>query len=163
MKKEIVTKEDLLKVIDLFEEIQITYWLDGGWGVDALVGKQTRHHRDIDINYDANETERLLDTLIKVGYQVETDWMPVRAELYHPELGYLDIHPFIIEEDGSCKQSDLEGGFYNIDAKYFGQTIFEGRKIPCISIEGQKVFHSGYELRESDIHDLKCLEELSSN
>lgn len=163
MKKEIVTKEDLLKVIDLFEEIQITYWLDGGWGVDALVGKQTRNHRDIDINYDANETERLLDTLIKVGYQVETDWMPVRAELYHPELGYLDIHPFIIEADGSCKQSDLEGGFYNIDAKYFGQTIFEGRKIPCISIEGQKVFHSGYELRKSDIHDLKCLEELSSN
>lgn len=136
MKKEIVTKEDLLKVIDLFEKIQITYWLDGGWGVDVLVGKQTRNHRDIDINYDANETERLLDTLIKVGYQVETDWMPVRTELYHPELGYLDIHPFIIEADGSCKQSDLEGGFYNIDAKYFEQTIFEGRKIPCISIEG---------------------------
>ena len=30
--KEITTKEDLMKVIELFENTGITYWLDGGWG-----------------------------------------------------------------------------------------------------------------------------------
>ena len=32
-RKEITTKEDLMKVIELFENTGITYWLDGGWGV----------------------------------------------------------------------------------------------------------------------------------
>ncbi len=41
-RKEITTKEDLMKVIELFENTGITYWLDGGWGVDILAGKQTR-------------------------------------------------------------------------------------------------------------------------
>ena len=35
-RKEITTKEDLMKIIELFESIGITYWLDGGWGVDIL-------------------------------------------------------------------------------------------------------------------------------
>ena len=38
-RKEITTKEDLMKVIELFENTGITYWLDGGWGVDILAGK----------------------------------------------------------------------------------------------------------------------------
>ena len=59
-RKEIITKEDLMKVIELFENTGITYWLDGGWGVDILAVKQTRIHRDIDINFDAQHTEKLL-------------------------------------------------------------------------------------------------------
>ena len=47
-RKEITTKEDLYKVIELLEKTGITYWLDGGWGVDILAGKQTISHRDID-------------------------------------------------------------------------------------------------------------------
>ena len=57
-RKEITTKEDLMKVIELFENTGITYWLDGGWGVDILAGKQTRIHRDIDINLSAYRHEQ---------------------------------------------------------------------------------------------------------
>ena len=39
-RKEITTKEDLIKVIELFENMGITYWLDGGWGVDILVANR---------------------------------------------------------------------------------------------------------------------------
>ena len=38
-RKEITTKEDLMKVIELFENNGITYLLDGGWGVNILTGK----------------------------------------------------------------------------------------------------------------------------
>lgn len=54
-KKEITTKEDLAFVIALLENADITYWVDGGWGVDLLAGKQTREHRDIDINFDSKQ------------------------------------------------------------------------------------------------------------
>ncbi|BDF10015.1 hypothetical protein CE91St49_34450 [Emergencia timonensis] len=50
-RKEATTKEDLMTVIGILENAGITYWIDGGWGVDILAGKQTRTHRDIDINY----------------------------------------------------------------------------------------------------------------
>ena len=143
-RKEITTKEDLMKVIELFENTGITYWLDGGWGVDILAGKQTRIHRDIDINFDAQHTEKLLNVLLNLGYKIDTDWKPVRIELYSDELGYLDIHPFVLNEDGTSKQADLEGGWYEFEKDYFGSVFFEGKTIPCISLKGQKVFHSGY-------------------
>ena len=89
-----------------------------------------------------------------------TDWRPVRIELYHPELSYVDIHPFVINDDGTAKQADLEGGWYEFEADYFGSAVFEGRTIPCISAKGQKVFHTGYELREVDKHDIRNIDHL---
>lgn len=160
MKKEIAGREDLFAVLDFMEDLDIIYWLDGGWGVDALAGKQTRAHRDIDIDFDSRHTDRLLSALFAAGYQIEVDWRPVRIELCHPERGYLDIHPFILAEDGTAKQADLEGGWYVFEAGYFGRTVFAGRNIPCISAEGQKVFHTGYEPREVDMHDMKIIERI---
>lgn len=94
------------------------------------------------------------------GYCIVTDWRPVRIELYHTEMSYIDIHPFLLSENGTAKQADLEGGWYEFEANYFGKAIFEGRSIPCISAEGQKIFHTGYELREIDKHDISNIEKL---
>ena len=160
-RKEVTTKEDLMIVINLLENADITYWLDGGWGVDALAGKQTREHRDIDINFDAQQTEQLLDLLLEYGYEVDTDWAFIRIELYSEKYGYLDIHPFVLNEDGTAKQATLEGDWYEFEKDVFGSTIFEGKTIPCISLEGQKLFHTAYELRDKDIHDIAILKDIS--
>ena len=128
-RKEITTKEDLIKVIELFENMGITYWLDGGWGVDILAGKQTRIHRDIDINFDAEYTEKLLNILMDLGYKIDTDWRPIRIELYSDKLGYLDIHPFVLNDDGTSKQAALGGGWYEFEKDYFGSAFFEGKTI----------------------------------
>ena len=48
MGKNNVTEKHLFYILDLLKDLQITYWLDGGWGVDVLTGKQQREHRDID-------------------------------------------------------------------------------------------------------------------
>lgn len=157
-KKETVTTDDLFQVLDLLDHMNMSYWLDGGWGVDVLAGQQTRSHRDVDINFDAQYTDQLLSVLKDVGYEIVTDWSPVRIELYHPQLSYIDIHPFTLGENGTAKQADLEGGWYEFDADLFGSAVFQGRTIPCISIKGQMLFHTGYELRDSDKHDIKVLE-----
>jgi hypothetical protein len=42
----------LPEVVDVLERLDragVPVWLDGGWGVDALVGRQTRPHRDLDL------------------------------------------------------------------------------------------------------------------
>ena len=160
-RKEITTKEDLMTIINLLENANIKYWIDGGWGVDILAGKQTRNHRDIDVNFDAQHTEKLLNLLFEYGYKIDTDWKPVRIELYSEKYGYLDIHPFILNEDGTSKQADLEGGFYEFEKDFFSNAIFEGKTITCISLKGQKIFHSGYELRDKDKQDIAVLESIS--
>lgn len=160
-RKELTTKEDFITVVSLLEHAGIPYWVDGGWGVDLLAGKQTRAHRDIDINFDAQYTEKLLTLLFSYGYEVDTDWKPVRIELYSEAYGYLDIHPFVLNQDGTAKQADLEGGWYVFEKDLFGAAVFEGKTIPCISVKGQKRFHSGYDLREKDKHDIAILARLS--
>lgn len=159
-RKETTSSEDLLTVIRILEDANIIYWIDGGWGVDILAGKQTRPHRDIDIDYDSRCTEKLLAILVNYGYEIDTDWSPVRIELYSERLGYLDIHPFILNDDGTSKQADLEGGYYEFKAEYFGEGTFEGEIIPCISAIGQKIFHTGYELREVDKLDIAIINRL---
>ena len=158
MDKGMVSKESLIEVLNLLEDLDVKYGVDGGWGVDILTGKQNRNHRDIDIDFDSEFEEVLLAALKNKGYKITTDWSPSRVELHHPELGYLDIHPLIINESGGAKQANPYGGWYHFEANWFSCSLFEGRVIPCISAEAQKLFHSGYELREVDMIDIKNLE-----
>lgn len=161
MKKETTSQEDLMTVITILEEAGITYWVEGGWGVDILAGKQTRTHRDIDLDVDTRYIGKLLELLARHGYVMDTDLAPVRMELYSEKLGYLDLHPFILKEDGTCKQADFEGGYFEFEADFFGFGVLDGKTIPCISAKGQKAFHTGYELREVDQQDLEILKQLN--
>ncbi|WP_050697177.1 nucleotidyltransferase domain-containing protein [Anaeromassilibacillus senegalensis] len=158
--QESTSKENLFEIVELLGHLNIQYWIDGGWGVDLLLGKQSRIHRDVDVDYDSLHTKRLLNALKEKGYAITTDWSPTRIELFHPALGYIDIHPLVICEDGSAKQAGLHGDWYEFQSEWFTSTVFEGREIPCISAQAQKLFHSGYELREVDRIDLKNLETL---
>ncbi|MGA1371782.1 MAG: nucleotidyltransferase domain-containing protein, partial [Pseudomonadales bacterium] len=37
----------------------VDIWIDGGWAVDALVGRQTRPHNDLDIAVEARHVGSL--------------------------------------------------------------------------------------------------------
>ena len=108
-KKSTVVINSFLKVIDMMTELKIRYWVESGWGIDVLIGKQTREHRDIGIDFDADYEDLLISKLESIGYRITTDLRPTRAELYHPTHGYIDIHPFVIGENGDIKQAIPEG------------------------------------------------------
>ena len=42
-------EEDAAGLLDALAERGIDVRLDGGWGVDALLGRQTREHNDLDL------------------------------------------------------------------------------------------------------------------
>jgi len=44
-----MTANDAVELYKLFYQHRITVWIDGRWGVDALLGHQTRKHDDLDI------------------------------------------------------------------------------------------------------------------
>lgn len=67
-KRTLADKESFLLIIDLLNELQIKYWVEGGWGIDLLLGKQTREHRDIDIDFDASDESVLMEKLLEHGF-----------------------------------------------------------------------------------------------
>jgi lincosamide nucleotidyltransferase A/C/D/E len=54
-----MTVADVDWYLDLFDRLGIGVWIDGGWGVDALLGEETRPHQDLDIIVQQVDVPRL--------------------------------------------------------------------------------------------------------
>ena len=50
--------QDVLEIVAYLDAAGVRVWLDGGWGVDALLGEQTRPHKDLDIVVEQGSTNR---------------------------------------------------------------------------------------------------------
>jgi hydroxymethylpyrimidine pyrophosphatase-like HAD family hydrolase len=44
-----MTVRDVIEIVQLLNQHHIEFYVDGGWGIDALLGKQTLPHADLDI------------------------------------------------------------------------------------------------------------------
>jgi hypothetical protein len=49
LKRMTMTAADVVEILGWLRAASAEVWLDGGWGVDALVGEQTREHKDLDL------------------------------------------------------------------------------------------------------------------
>ena len=151
---------EVLAVLAALRAVGCRFWLEGGWGVDALVGRQTRAHRDVDVDFDATREGAVLDALAALGYSIQTDWRPTRVELAAPGRGWVDLHPLVANSDGSARQRALDGGWHEFHRSWFTTGTLAGERVPCVSVQAQRVFRSGYELRPVDHHDLTELDRL---
>lgn len=151
---------EVLGVLDDVRAVGCRFWLEGGWGVDALVGHQTRPHRDLDLDIDSDFEEEVLRVLRRLGYHIESDWRPNRMELVAPGRGWVDLHPLAIDDEGNARQAALGGGWHEFPRSFFATGHLGQTAVPCVSLEAQRRFHSGYQLREVDRHDLAILRQL---
>ena len=60
--------ETVIYLYQLFNTYHIKIWLDGGWGVDALLEEQTRLHGDLDIVVEERNVKKLMTLLQSVDY-----------------------------------------------------------------------------------------------
>lgn len=155
-----MTLEQLLIVLAAIRGVGCRFWLEGGWGVDALVGHQTRPHRDVDLDVDAAFESDVLAALADLGYVIDTDQRPNRVELAAPGRGWVDVHPFVIDGRGNARQAAQGGGWHHVPASFFAMGRLGDVPVPCFTVEAQRVFHSGYELRDIDRRDLATLDHL---
>ena len=136
-------------------------WVGGGWGVDALAGRQTRPHRDLDLAVDVTSStlDHVIDALAGRGYTVETDWRPVRVELAAPGSRWADVHPLTFDERGVGQQANAAGQApFVYPPAGFARGNIGGRPVDCLSVAQQLTFHSGYSPRAHDLLDVALLE-----
>ena len=140
------------------------FWVGGGWGVDALAGRQTRPHRDLDLAVDVTRStlDQVIDALAGRGYAVETDWRPVRVELSAPASRWVDVHPLAFDEHGVGHQANAAGQApFVYPPEGFARGDIGGRPVDCLSVAQQLTFHSGYSPRAHDLLDIALLEAMN--
>jgi lincosamide nucleotidyltransferase A/C/D/E len=64
-----MTAEDALEILGWLSAADVDVWLLGGWGVDALVGEQTRDHKDLDLMVRDEHVSRMSDVLNEHGFR----------------------------------------------------------------------------------------------
>lgn len=154
--------DQVVALLEALDDRRVRHWVGGGWGVDALVGRQTREHRDLDLMVDAQRCDEVVRSLLEDGFVAETDWLPVRLEVAHPGGRRVDVHPLVLAADGSGVQEGLDGATFEYPADCFTTGTVAGRRVPCLTAEQQVLFHTGYDPCEQDLHDLALLAALGS-
>ena len=146
------------RVLDALDARSVRCWVAGGWGVAALVGRQSRPHRDLDLVIDHEDLDTCRSVLEGLGYTVATDWLPTRIELALPPDAWVDVHPLRFQQGGRASLPLPDGTAMDYPPGAFTTGRLRGRPIPCLSAEQQRAVHRGYEPKDNDLHDLAQLD-----
>jgi lincosamide nucleotidyltransferase A/C/D/E len=154
-----MTAGAVIEVIDALEAAGVRAGITGGWGIDALLRRETRPHGDLDLGIDKETVATAIDALARLGYAVELDQRPARVELAGPN-GRVDLHPIVWDADGAGRQTGLDGEVFGYPPGSLDAIgMIGGREVRCGTLELQLTFHSHYAPRDHDRRDMAALAE----
>ena len=175
------------EVADLYKTLLgagVQLWLGGGWGIDALLQRETRPHKDLDAFVALSDLSALARSLSRRGFTLKTIW---EGNLWtpHPELLALigrprpedepaaevatafvlektslelDVHVLRFDERGYGTPAWASDFVFSTDA-FRGWGRVAGATVRCLSVETQMLLRTGYDLQEKDVHDMRLLRE----
>ena len=141
----------VIELMQLFDQNGIEVFVDGGWGVDALLGEQTRSHADLDIALQHKDVPNLRALLEARGYRdvLRDDTRDCNFVMGDDQGHEVDFHSYTFDAHGKL----VFGIEYPLDS-LTGTGSIQGYPVKCISPEWMVKFHSGYELDENDYRDV---------
>jgi lincosamide nucleotidyltransferase A/C/D/E len=154
----VMTADDVLAILAALRDADVDIWIGGGWGIDALLGSQTRRHRDLDLMHRDIQEPTVVAALADIGFVQTLSRHPVRFVVSDPVGREIDLHPLTFAADGSAVQAsrDPERPFV-YPASCFVTGTIQGATVPCLSPEQQVYFHQGYEPADHDRRDMAQL------
>lgn len=156
---------DVHEVLDALDARGIWPVIDGGWGVDALVGAQSRPHRDLDVVLLRGDLPGVEAALGPLGYRHDATvrpGAPARHVLRAAGGRQVDGHA-VIADAGDLWQELDDGSFGVYPATELSAVgTIVGRPVRCVSRALQVRHHAGYEPLSHDLRDLALLDRLTS-
>jgi lincosamide nucleotidyltransferase A/C/D/E len=149
-----IPESRVVALMDALAVAGVSSWVAGGWGVDALIGHQTRRHYDLDlvVSDTPDNIERMGRVLSRAGFRPGVREvnpglaMPVR-HLWQDDNGHsVEVMPVTFGEP------PFSGG-----EPLFGGGVIGGHAVPCLSARLQVVLHQGYDARGVDLADMEAL------
>ncbi len=168
-----VSPEDVISLYRLLKTQGIQVWILGGWGVDVLLGMQTRPHKDLDLLILLDNVARMCASLAATGYELNEIWSENRWALDGRGLQTLtafvlidtdgrelDFHAMRLDEQGNGVPAwEVEEGFSFTRQDLSGNGMVAGTEVRCITAEKQMLCHTGYDLPDKQVADLQRLHE----
>ena len=166
-----VTAEDVVDIYKMLATNGIQVWLTGGWGIDALLGKQSRPHKDLDVIMLLDDMVRMRELLSNDGYELGMFWS--ENKMVRDTNDNLTATAFVLKDaegkefDAHAITKDKQGNgipaweetedfiFKKEDLEGVGTVA--GFSVRCITPESQLYCHSGYDLPERQLKDLDLL------
>jgi lincosamide nucleotidyltransferase A/C/D/E len=149
----------VLDLVDCLASSGVTAWLDGGWGVDALLESQTRRHDDLDLIVRLEDVGTLEEALAKVGYSRVHGAPPSSFEMTDAEGHQVDVHPVHFNATGEAIYRMHGGGNWVYPPGSLSATgkILD-REVLCQTPEMLMAAHStGYALDAAHRNDVAAL------
>ena len=156
-----MTVSALVGLLKLLDEAAVAVWLDGGWGVDALLGVQTRPHKDVDIVVQVADTPTVQAVLGRKGFAVKQGTLP-HAFVLANGLGLeVDVHAVVFDASGNGVYRMENGEDWVYPAEGFaGRGYIAGRSVSCLTPAAQVLCHAnGYTPTEKDFQDMALLQQ----
>jgi lincosamide nucleotidyltransferase A/C/D/E len=156
---------DVQEILGALSAAGVRPWLAGGWGVDALVGKQTRRHKDLDLVLERADLAAAVSALAALGFSplpenypgaerhVPGSILPDRELVQDAAARTVDLHPV----DGATWGARL-----GVDEPFATGTL-GGREVGCLSVAAQVVAHQGFELADEHRANIRSIERLTSS
>lgn len=154
-----MTAETLLDLYSSISDQGIKIWLDGGWGVDALLGKQTRVHTDVDFVVEEQNLPKLEELLNSLGWGriLRDDTREWNFMLGDNKGNEIDIHIINLDKKGNGIYGPAENEEMYPASSLEGRGSIYGKKVNCLTAEYQIISHTGYTLKEKDFKDVSLL------
>lgn len=164
-----LTAADALLLYTTFAAAGIHCWVMGGWGVDALLGRHTRPHHDLDLLVSVADLGDFLDLLAENGFSQKLVW--------HDENRWVDVRGVkrptaFVEVDGRGRELDIhvielvphgppralcDVPWTFDDGSLRGVGVIAGVAVRCVSAETQLQMHTGYDLPPQHQRDAEHL------
>jgi lincosamide nucleotidyltransferase A/C/D/E len=156
-----MTASALVELLRLFERASIPVWLDVGWGVDALLGEQTRKHKDVDIIPRVSDVEKLRELLAERNFAFKEGKPPDSFVLADGAGLEVDVHAAAFDGEGNGVYRMQNGEDWVYTAEHLsGRGKVGALTVRCLTPEAQVLCHAyGYVPAEKDYHDMELLEE----
>ncbi|MCZ6530117.1 MAG: amino acid transporter [Chloroflexi bacterium] len=154
-----MTSSDLLALLRLLDDSSIEVWLDGGWGVDALLHEQTRLHKDVDIIVRLSDVSDLRNLLQRIGFALK-EGSPPNSFVLADGLGLeVDVHAVVFDDAayGVYRMENGEDWIYPVEG-FDGVGLVDGIEVQCLTPAAQVLCHThGYKPIEKDFQDMEHL------
>lgn len=152
-----MTGASVIEVVRELERGGVVVWLDGGWGIDALLGRETRTHADLDLVIDRDQLPTARRLLGGLGFTDVPDAQS-RVVLCDPRRGEVDFHLVVFDSDGNGWQQLGANAWGAYPANGLtGEGSVAGEAVRCLTAELQVRHHLGYEWDSHDQQDMRLL------
>lgn len=150
---------DARALLASLQDAGVPFCLGGGWGVDALLGAQTREHSDLDLWCPDAQLHELLRTLVSLGVDRVHPWPGDRPWnwVLHDGRHRVDLHLYEPAAAGRWHYGSALSGDTFPDEALAGQGLVDGLPVRCESPAWAVRFHTGYPPRDVDRHDMGML------